>query len=145
VKIITINGVKMNKAREEVIKKLKTEREKLITKLKEGVKGIDPEITSLPRAGTVKRTTEKYYNFTKKIHHLESDYKDDKGSFLPAVYLTHYEFYIAQNKRLVQLEEDVRGADLNIEDPASLELKQYWINKKRIAERHINFKRFDIP
>lgn len=135
----------MNKTREEVIQKLKTEREKLIIKIKEGVEGINPAITSFPRAGTLKRITEKYYNYSKKIHQLESNYKDDKGAFLPYVYLTHYEFYIAQNKRLVQLEEDVRGADLNIEDPASLELKQYWINKKRIAERHINFKRFDIP
>lgn len=135
----------MRKNKEEVTQKLKTKRAEIFIKLKTGFERLNPEKLGLIMAGEVKRASEKYYNFTKKIHQLESDYKDDKGSFLPEVYIAHYESYIAHNRSIEQLEQDAWEANLSVKcTDVTPEYIDYWNSKKEIAERFIKQKKLNL-
>lgn len=138
----------MSKTKEEVINDLIKKRAEIYENLKVGFERLDPEKTgqsSRIHANHVKNASEKYYNFTKKIHQLESDYKDSKGSFLPEVYITHYEFYIAHNRSIEQLEQDAWEASLNVcSTDITQEYTDYWNSKKEIAERYIRLRNLNV-
>lgn len=130
---------------EDALDDLNEKRNELLKHLKQKVEWLKFDNTHKNHAVLIEKLSARYNEVSKKIHNLESNYEDKKGSFLPSVYLTHYKYYIAKNRSLEQLQEDVKEADLSIEDATtSEELQQYWFEKKEIAEEEIKYRYVEL-
>lgn len=122
----------MNNNKDIILKELKVERENTLIELKKFIESRDIFKASKNSAYLIKTLSDRNYDLSKKIHHLESDFYDKKGVFITDVYLTHYELYIVKYRSLEQLKEDIKEAEINIEN-----CNGYWKLKKEIAENQL--------